>query len=104
MHPVYVLLYASSLCVAVCIQPVCIIRSFCALFSSTVNQVGSEPRKYTPSHTWAAVHGDSRGSNGSGPGQPSANAAPQAGPYKPPPSNRYREPAANEGYRPSGYK
>ncbi|XP_067944774.1 PDZ and LIM domain protein 7-like isoform X2 [Watersipora subatra] len=65
--------------------------------SSTVNQPGNEPRKYTPSKTWAAVHADANNSGGRpGSGPPPA---PQAGPYKPPPADKHRD----TGYKPTSY-
>jgi len=72
-----------------------------AFCSETVNQVSEAPRKYTPSHTWAAVHSDS----GNGAPRPGAHSASQAGPYKPPsaPTPKYQPPPPSNN-PPSQYK
>lgn len=75
---------------------------FLACFSQPANQVSNEPRKYTPSQTWNAVHSDAR--NGSP--TPGAYTPPKASPYRPPPAptqQNTRPPAPSPSTNTRGY-
>ena len=78
-----------------CVRPlpalvllVCACQFACC--SHTVNQVANEPRKYTPSQTWAAIHSQ----NGSA-------ASPAPGSYTPRQATAYHPPPAAPGPPPA---